>query len=148
MANQEMIHTTEREAHTVTIKHDPESHEIEDCHDDCEATINCPGVLDSCRAWWECQQCRDEAETLSGEALDDREERLYDEEEAHGVEHQRIDGRWMTPTDRCIGIEFETDANDLVWSLPDGTFPVDLECDEGFVYVHLIRGIRDGGSDD
>lgn len=129
-------------AHVVMIKHDPESHEY-DCHDECTASLTCPCVDDACRCWFECATCRDATRDMDGGALDEFDDRLYEEGEAHGVEHQRIDGMWMTPTDRCIGHELETNASELIYDLPDGEHPVDLDCDDGFVYITPIRPAKE-----
>ena len=122
--------------HTLTIRHDPESHAY-DCHDDCTATLTCHGVTDSCRCWYECDACRDVKKGMDDAALDEYDERLWDEGVAHGVEHQHINGMWMTPTDFCLTREMETDAAEHVSDLSDGDYPVELDCDEDFVYVSL-----------
>jgi hypothetical protein len=123
--------------HTVTIKHDAESHEY-DCHDACEATVECSGVTDTCRVWWECDTCRAAKKDMTDERRDDYDEQLWDTSEAHGVEHQHIDCVWMTPGDSCLVYELETDASDLVPTLPDGVHPVGIDCDDGFVYVQAL----------
>lgn len=122
--------------HTATITHDPESHAYgEGCHDECTAQVTCSGVTDACRCWWECDTCREAMSGLDQDALADFEERLEDEGSAHGKEHQRIDGMWMTPSTQCLTQAMETDAYDLVFRLPDGQHPVDIDCDEGYVYI-------------
>jgi len=121
--------------HTVTIKHDPESHEIEGCHDDCEAIVQCTGVTDECRTWWECTICRDTYHGLDEDGRDQFDEDLYETEVAHGVEHKRIDGMWMTPSNACLSRTLDNDAGELAYTLPDGEHPVDIDCDEGFVTV-------------
>lgn len=134
--------------HVVRIKHDAESHEIENCHDDCRAEVVCMGTTDRCRIWWECTRCRKVMERLGDQdwRYDDR---LDERGKAHGVEHQHIDGRWMTEGSQCfIDACDEHDAGDLVAGLPDGEYPVDLEWEEGYVTVHLIRVIRPGGGSD
>jgi hypothetical protein len=128
--------------HIVTIKHDPESHAF-DCHDECTAALSCPGVIDSCRCWMECTTCHDTCRDMSSDALDDFDDRLHEEGEAHGIEHQHIDGMWMTPSERCITQELEHDADYLVSDLPDGEHSVDLDCDEGFVYVTPATATKD-----
>lgn len=126
-------------SHTVTIKHDPASHACGDrCHDECTAEVSCSGVTSRCRCWWECEVCREAMQGLDTDTLADFEERLDEEGESHGQEHQRIDGMWMTPTGQCLTQAIETDAYDLLFSLPDGAYPVAIDCDEGFVYVTPI----------
>lgn len=125
--------------HILRIKHDAESHEIENCHDDCEADVICPGVTDTCRAWWECGDCLKASRNLSGEALENFDEQLYDQGEAHGKDHQRIDGMWMTPTTECISSAMKHNGGDFIDQLPDGDHPCDLDCEEGFVYVIPIK---------
>lgn len=123
--------------HTVTIKHDPESHEF-DCHDDCTASLTCFGVTDACRCWWECDACREATAGMTDEQRDDYDEQLWDTSEAHGVEHQHIDGMWMTESNDCLTQALDSDAGYLVDTLPDGEHPVDIDCQEGFVYVHAL----------
>lgn len=125
--------------HTAAIRHDPESHAL-DCHDDCRVSLACPGVTDSCRTWWECTICRDALHGMDEDARDQFDEDLYETEVAHGEEHRQIDGMWMTPSNDCIGLSLDTDAGDLVDTLPDGDHPVDLACDEGF--VNVIHGAQ------
>lgn len=127
------------EPHVVTIKHDAESH-VYHCHDDCTAVVTCPGVTNACRCWLECTTCRDATAGLDDEARGDYDERLYDQQEAHGEEHQRIDGMWMTPTDHCLSQELDTDADELVYTLDEGEHPVDVNCEESFVYVRPVGG--------
>ena len=127
-------------SHTVTIKHDQESHACGDgCHDECTADLQCSGVTDACRCWWECDTCREAMRGLDVDALADFEENLDTEGEAHGKEHQRIDGMWMTPTAQCLTQALETDAYDLVHTLPEGEHSVDIDCDEGYVYITPVK---------
>lgn len=128
--------------HVVTIEHDSKSHEY-DCHEHCTASLSCPGVADHCRCWLECTVCRDAAQGMDAEAMDEYDEALYRDGDAHGEEHQRIDGMWMTPTDRCLSQELDTDASELVGVLAEGDHPVDIQCEEDFVYVTAIRSGRD-----
>lgn len=122
-----------RGAHEVEITHDAESHAC-DCHDDCRAAIICHGVTDDCRTWWACLD-HDHPKP---------EEFEWDDIEAHGVLHRWIDGCWMTPSEQCIGHTLDDDADELVYELPNGRYPVDLDCDEGFVSVHLWPSSRPG----
>lgn len=123
-------------AHVVRITHDPESHTIEDCHDDCAADLICNGVTDACRVWRECARCRAVLGRVDEHGRDLYDDRLYERGEAHGAEHQRLDGMWMTPTDECIGSACdEHDAYYLVAELPEGDYPVSLDWEEGYVTV-------------
>lgn len=125
-------------SHSVTITHDPASHKL-GCHDECTEQVTCTGVTDACRCWWRCDTCHTIREGLSDEEITAFDERLEDEEHAHGKEHQRIDGDWMTPSNQCLVHVMENDAYELVFRLPDGVHPVDIDSDEGFVYVTAIE---------
>lgn len=127
-----------RKHHTVVIKHDPASHEFEDCHDECTATLACPGVTDSCRVWWECTTCREARSKLDGDALGDFDENLHYTGEAHGNDHQWINGVWMTPGGGCYALELESDAADLVWTLPEGEHLVDIDSGDDCTYVTAL----------
>lgn len=132
-------HEAEQAQHVVRIKHDPESHEY-DCHDDCTAEVICNGVTDLCRTWWECSTCRTLLDGMDSLERADYLETLDEEDEAHGEDHQHIDGMWMTPTNRCLSVmREEDDAAELIHSLPDGDFPVSLDWDEGYLLVRQIR---------
>lgn len=123
--------------HTVTIKHDPASH-AEDCHDDCTVDVHCPGVTDKCRTWWECNVCRIAMASMDSDDRAKWEDLMYDEDDGawHGVDHSHIDGMWMTPSEDCLlTSSLDNNADDLVYELPEGVHPVDLDCDEGFVNV-------------
>lgn len=125
--------------HVLRITHDPESHaEAEDCHDGCTAEVICPGVTNFCRVWWECDECQAVRDQLDELELDHFDDQLYEDGEAHGVDHQRIDGMWMTPGTTCFAHELETNAHDFVDELAAGDHPIDLDCDEGYVYLRLI----------
>lgn len=133
--------------HIVRITHDPESHAAaEDCHDDCTAEVICPGVTEACRCWWECGTCRDVRVGMSTAERAENDDRLLDDGEAHGVDHLWIDGMWMTPGTSCISAAMDTDADQLVDRLPTGDHPVDLECEEGFVYVRVATSRDRSGS--
>ncbi len=129
--------------HLLRIVHDAESHEY-DCHDGCEADVICPGVVDSCRTWWECDTCRIARRAMTLDQLEDHDEQLYAAGEAHGVDHQRIDGVWMTPGTTCLAYSLESNAGDFVDELPDGDHMVDLDYDDGYVHLHLINTATEG----
>lgn len=128
--------------HLLRIVHDPESHELEDCHDGCKAEVVCPGVTDSCRVWWECDPCAVQRDAMSAASRDEYDVRLDESGEAHGVDHQWIDGMWMTPGTTCIAYAMDTDADEFVDELAAGDYPVDLDCDEGFVRLLRIHQIK------
>lgn len=122
------------EPHKVKVAHDAASHDF-GCHDDCEVEIICPGVTDSCRCWQECEDCRKARTRVDLEAFD---ERLREAGEAHGIDHEWIDGVWMTPTRACVTAALESDAGDLVYTLPEGLHPISVDCEDDFVHVSLI----------
>ena len=125
--------------HILTITHNAESHEY-DCHDDCTATLTCPGVTDSCRCWWECATCHEVTKSMDDDVLDEYDDQRAEAGEAHGVEHQHIDCMWMTPTDRCITQDLEHDAFEWISVLSEGAHEVDLDCEEGFITIRMIVG--------
>jgi len=128
--------------HILRIKHDQACHE-DDCHDECSAELICPGATEACQVWWECPKCQETARGLDGDAYDDWMDRMWDEDDEawHGLDHSRIDGDWMVKSDppQCMTYALEHNAYDLVDALPEGDHEVDLDCDEGFVYVIPIK---------
>jgi hypothetical protein len=98
--------------------------------DDLSYTVECPGVTDACRAWRECTTC---PRPLPADA----EDALWDDREAHGVEHQHLDATWMVPTGEC----FLATAEDM-WDagralgLPAGRWPVDFTVEDD-IWLHL-----------
>jgi hypothetical protein len=66
-------------------------YDIGDQIDDRKYEIECPGVTDACAMWIPCD-CAAAA----------RPDQLWEDPVAHGVEHQNIDGEWMTQTDQCL----------------------------------------------
>ena len=129
---------TERAQHIVRVQHDPESHEY-DCHDDCTARVICNGVTDACRVWWECERCQEVLARLDSSGKDEYHERLHERGEAHGRDHEHINGVWMTPGHQCLSVACEEDdALDLVPQLPDGDYPVSIDWEEGYLMVRLV----------
>lgn len=131
--------------HVLRIKHDPESHELEDCHDDCTAEVVCAGVTDACRTWWECDRCRAVLRRVSDAAAEEYDERIHERGTAHRQEHQHIDGMWMTPSNQCLSTACdEHNGHDFVSELPAGDHPVTLDWEEGYVTVYPTT--HDGGT--
>lgn len=110
----------------------------EDDDDSVRGSIECSGVTDLCRTWWEC----DEAHMFDEEEFVD----LYDaidsgEDVHHGVEHRYIDGMIMTPSTQCYGQSIDSaveSANEAAHGLAPGRYPceIDYEGDE-YVSVHI-----------
>lgn len=126
------------DAHAAVVAHSPDC-EPGDRHSECHITLVCPGVTDDCRCWWECGTCQAATADMDADDLDAFDDNLDESGEAHGVEHQRIDGMWMVPTDVCISQEMDSDAHELTFALPDGTYPVSFESDEGFLTVQIVQ---------
>ena len=131
--------TTDVVRHVVRIKHDPESHEIEDCHDDCTAEVICLGTTDACRTWWECRRCMRVLSRVDQAGAFEYDDRVDERGGvAHGVDHQRIDGMWMTPSETCLSRAAEDDDSyDLIYDLADGDHPVTIDYEEGYLSVLL-----------
>lgn len=66
-----------------------------------EVSIQCPGVTDACRTWWECMEC---AKAIAG-GNDDLRDELGENGEAHGVEHRYLENGWSVPGPQCWGQE-------------------------------------------
>ncbi|MET8278247.1 hypothetical protein [Micromonospora sp. NPDC005174] len=100
--------------HTLTITETVEHGVTEQ-----EYSVECPGVTDRCRMWIECMQDKE----LDYD-LDENEWRHV----VHGVEHRRIDDRWMVRTETCFVRDndgLDEAAGDL--ELPGGVYPVDFD---------------------
>lgn len=95
--------------------------------------LECPGVSDWCREWRRCNPCTKRAAEDVG--FDD--ELIY-EEGAHGVEHRRIQGDWMVPTDRCLAKNHDglSDSAGDVTEEP-GRYPVYVTFEDEGEYLHL-----------
>jgi hypothetical protein len=90
-----------------------------------DVKVDCPGVVDSCRAWEECMECN---------ALDldsDAHEELEQTGVAHGQEHQTLECGWATRTEDCI-LAVHDELRDIV----DDSFPGDVK--PGVYQVRII----------
>ena len=98
----------------------------ERCIPECtDIEIECPGVADDCRMWLDCPTC--EPSTVEArDAFSDGEDII------HGVEHQLIDGRLMTATDRCFIATHDhlSEAGDDLPGEP-GRYPVEADFGDG-----------------
>lgn len=80
--------------------------------------VECPGVTDDCRAWKGCEVC-------PREMTDEQDDDLWDDGEAHGEEHRKIQGEWMVPTASCFVAGFdELYESARYLDLPAGRWPV------------------------
>lgn len=99
--------------------------------------VECPGLSDGCRAWQVCGPCS--ARVATDEAFDDE---LVEEGEAHGVEHQRLMGEWMVPTQACLVVthDYLWDAANWITRAP-GRYPVvaTFEDDGEFLVLELAE---------
>ena len=131
----------------------PEDRKVWD-RDRMQVAIECSGVTRSCRTWWECRKPCDDERARLGLDPDSYDEHLWEFGEAHGVEHERINGEWMTPSDppTCIGHTLdnayesaqEVAAFDL--DCKPGRYQIDLDTDDFGVTVRLAtppEGLRD-----
>lgn len=99
-------------------------------------SIECPGVTNDCRSWEPCGAACPRPMT------DEQNDRLYEDGESHGVEHQRIQGEWMVPTERCFVAHFEDlwePARDL--GLPPGRWPVTFTVEDEGECLRLERAL-------
>lgn len=104
------------------------------------AVVECAGVTDSCRTWWECETCENHTDLIEDvyEFGDDR-------PMLHGVEHQVVDGMWCRWSDQCVTDTMDSDADEVaVYALDSapGRYPVDIEAEEGYVNVLLDPRFR------
>lgn len=60
--------------------------------------IECPGVTDACRTWWQCTKCED---ALALDVDDSYRNRLDEDSEAHGVEHRLMPFGWAVRSEEC-----------------------------------------------
>lgn len=112
----------------------------DDCGDDpqLDYAIECPGVTPACALWLECSTCYVPRVGLAAE----RREELEQTGEAHGVEHQWIDGRWMTPTTDCYlaGHDALGEEGGYIAQGKPGRWPVEHEVGDGTeLYLHTIE---------
>jgi hypothetical protein len=102
-------------------------------------TIECPGVTDACRCWWECTTCK---------AADIRHLEDIGDDVAHGVRHEHVgDNGWSTPSDDCLLqiSEYTPDVvHDLVYglNLEVGRYPIVKFLFEDGVLPYLKIGDR------
>lgn len=107
------------------------------CVVDYDYEVECPGVEDSCRAWIECRTCSPGS-------------RLEEDEIRHGVRHREFYGGWIgAETEQCLAHALDSNACDLAQYLAErspqtavGKYPIELDCDDGFVYVSLINDLE------
>lgn len=102
--------------------------------------IECPGVTDDCRAYGGCN---------CPESRDQHGDALWDNAEAHGVEHKHIDGEWMRPTDQCY-VSTSDNLPDVCEELAKreqlgpGRHPIDFDYQgEGWYELQLLTPVAD-----
>lgn len=100
-----------------------------------DLAIECPGVTSACECWEECGTC---ARTLT----DEQQDALDETGEAHGEEHQSIDGMWMIRTGKCLSVicDWHEGATELLHDekLTAGRHAVAYDCEEGYVSFFLV----------
>jgi hypothetical protein len=101
--------------------------------------VVCAGVTGNCRAWFECRE-EHEFDTDLYETVGDA---YYDDVTVwHGVEHQRIDGDLMTPSEQCIGVALDgswDEANEQARAYAPGDYPCDLTYEgDGEVRIEVL----------
>lgn len=115
-----------RPPHVLIAEIDPDNHER------LSYSIDCPGVTDSCRTYWECREDHPEA---AGE--------WDEEEEIHGVPHRRIPGLgWSIPSGQCYVANHDAlpEEGEEIARGRVGRWPVDHEVGDGTeLYLHEIK---------
>ena len=106
----------------------------QDCaeHPELNYAIECPGVTDACRAWWECRETHTEDDLY----------RMEEEEPIHGVLHQLVAGMWSTPGTECFVqiADSVPEEGEYVSKGAPGRYLVDFDFgDPGEVYLHEIK---------
>lgn len=96
-------------------------------------SLECPGVSDWCREWRTCDPCTKRAAEDDG--FNDE---LHEEEGAHDVEHRKLHGDWMVPTERCLARLHDGlgDSAEEVSTKP-GRYPVFVTFEDGGDYLLL-----------
>jgi hypothetical protein len=126
--------------HFLIVTIDPDDDEHRD------GSIECTGVTDACRTWWECREehtwDRDEFEFFS--------DAVYEGEDLHhGVEHRVIDGMIMTPSEQCLGQALDSaweSAREAAEGLAPGRYPCHMTY-EGDEYVCIeLAAVAPAGS--
>jgi hypothetical protein len=115
----------------------------DDTSDDVEWTIECPGGS-SCHIWYD---CRVEGCTIPTPYADDGDGQDF--AERHGVEHQYIEGDWMTESDQCAALV--TDVVDSVFEIARdrgvGDWPVYIDYEgDGTWWLHDLTDVRKDGA--
>lgn len=84
--------------HVIVVTEVPAPPDEPDAEPEFESKVECPGVTDSCRTWWECTIC---ADALAKDEDDSYRDRLDENSEAHGVEHRLMEFGWAAPSQDC-----------------------------------------------
>lgn len=113
----------------------PEGPLCADCTEEPELTytIECPGVTDACRTYWECRRDHSEDDIV----------RMENEEEVHGALHTYVSGLgWATPSDRCYVQEADavSEEGSYIAKGKPGRWLVGYEFgDPGDLFLHVIE---------
>jgi hypothetical protein len=101
-------------------------------------TIECPGITDVCRTWFDCDKC----------TADDR-DALHEADQpiAHGVEHKLFSWGWSVPSDdQCFVRDNDGDAVvNLVHDLPPGRYEVAFDVDDETDLILSVVDVQPAG---
>lgn len=108
-----------------------------DCteHPQLSYVIECPGMTEACRVWWECRKPHTE----------DDMHRMENEEPIHGEIHQLVAGMWSTPGQHCYLVMHDAvpEEGEYVSNGKPGRYPVDFDFgDPGELYLHAIKPVE------
>jgi len=128
-------------AHVLHVTRVPD-----DVSDDFEWTVECPGGS-GCRVWFTCD-VKDCAIPSPYDREDGDPEDGMDFVARHGVEHQYIEGDWMTESGQCAAQG--TDVSDAVFEIARdrglGDWPVEVDYEgDGTWWLNDLT-VTDGGA--
>lgn len=131
--------TSATAVHVLVVSVDP------DDSDAVVGAIECPGVTDACRVWWECQSCNNAIDGVGNDKIDD-----VIENGAHGVEHTFGEYGLMAASDDCMAQALDAAPEGIAEAaegLLPGQYPVDVDYyGEGGITVTLITSVDANGA--
>lgn len=84
--------------HVIVVTEVPAPPDEPDAEREFNYEVECPGVTDVCRTWWECTICSD---ALAKDEDGSYRDRLDEDSEAHGVEHRLMGFGWAVASGDC-----------------------------------------------
>lgn len=119
------------EPHVIVVTEVPIPPDEPDAEREFDYKVECPGVTDACRTWWECTICTD---ALAKDEDGSYRDRLEDDGEAHSVEHRLMEFGWAVPSEDCWAqvADDQPDAIEEVFdgaerSIEPGRYPVVID---------------------